>query len=170
MQPSSNKTILFLLIFILLLAFASTTMITLQFLGKTSVLPTPAGTGKSANLAFFDNVNGMVNGKVVAVDNNMITIENKRGERQSFNASRGLSITGKPNQTPGAPSSLKDIELGKEAIIGLISNNGVLEVSNISPMINSQVLPIAPSGPPASGSARLSSPPPPLPVTPRSEE
>ncbi len=139
MQPNSLRPLYLLISITLIFALISCVIGLLQLTGTPSI-----GMG-SKDEVFFDSQNANVGGKITAVNGNMITFQNKKGLKKQFKLSNSVIIG--PAQVGTIPTSLSDpknIEIGKDVAISLTSNNGVMEVNSIFP-----VMPLAPAQPPA---------------------
>jgi hypothetical protein len=139
MQPNGNKPLLLVILVIVFLTFVLSAV---QFFGFSKVSSTKKVAG-----GFFDSQNAMLIGTITAVKDDMITVQNKKGMKQDFRASKTLMIMGgnQPNNPAPGQADLSKIELNKEVSINLMSTEGELEISTIFPIIAN----VAPPSPPA---------------------
>lgn len=122
MQPQSNKIIYILLVIILIgVLINSSTSI-------KSLLPGSAISASSSD-NFFDFQSAMVAGKITAVDDNSITVENKSGVTRKLSVGKNISVG---SSLPGTPSiGLKNIKIGEIYNISLNSIDGKFEATSI---------------------------------------
>lgn len=143
MQPNGQRGLylLTLLTFILVLIMVISSAISYFGISKLG-----GSRSASSDISFFDTQNAMVTGTITEAKDNIITIQNKKGDKKEFKASKIIMIMGgKQNSNNSAGSSdLKSIEKGKEYMVTLIAANGELEVSSVSPTSTAEqaVLPI----------------------------
>lgn len=139
MQPQSNKLffiIIAVLVVVLVVAglYVSGRLLPGSVSQVTSIVP--AGVN-----SFFDSQNAMVNGEITKVTGDTITVKNKNGASRDFKVSKtALITTAQQNSGAGAmpatPSSdLKNIQIGKQAMISFTMNNGEFEVNSIFPAL-----------------------------------
>lgn len=82
---------------------------------------------------FFDYQSAMVKAKIIGVNGKTITIENSKGVLKADAADNIYIIVPKPDEPAPIPSkNLKDIQLNKEANIGLESSNNNFKIIAIS--------------------------------------
>ena len=129
MQPNGNRNLLLLLLLFIFLTFILTA---LQFFGLSK-----GATARKVDDSFFDSQNAMLaSGTVTAVNDRTITVQNKKGMKQDFGASKSLMImSANPNPANPGNNDLKNIELGKEYNINFSAmESGVLEISSLFPV------------------------------------
>jgi hypothetical protein len=89
--------------------------------------------------SFFDNQNASLTGKITKINNGTMTVQNKKGASQSFPVSDTIIIN-KIDEKTGLPTSpskdINTLELNKEVVISLISQNGEFKIMSINYLPN----------------------------------
>lgn len=162
MQPTSHKTLYFVIAGVILLLVLLVSA--LYFFGSKSLFTKKADPTDS----FYDSQSAMVLGKVTAVGTETITVENKKGVSKELPLSKTLTILTVDEKGMATTSSdLKKLETGKTFSLNLVSGSeGQLEVTNVMPDLISTpaIMPPVDGAPPAVAPAPVA--PPPAPATP----
>lgn len=79
-------------------------------------------------------INILIRGKITSVNDGVATVESNNGAKANIEIRQSPSIW-KPG-VPKAFNSLQDIELNRQAIIQIQSNDGILKIGSISYMAN----------------------------------
>lgn len=88
-----------------------------------------------------------VNGKVTKINDRTITVLDDKGETNDFNLSQSFTVSRYPGNSKVASTSalLNDNDLGKDALIVLVTQDGDFKVTSVSylpPVIMSSPAPI----------------------------
>lgn len=148
MNKLNSKTLSLVILGILILSLlfvVTAKNFNLKFPGSTDKQPTPLSADP-----ILQNQTASIDGKVIKVEDNYLTIVDLKGKTSVFKASKFVSVS-KFNSTSSFASSsagLSKLELDKQALISLKAEEGEYRIISIS------YLPPLPSPPPVKTTPR----------------
>src|SRR5438270_116011 len=82
--------------------------------------------------SLFNTQTASLQGQIIAVNGQTLTVRNSKNNTGQLILAKGFSISSYPKGVPKTSSDIKDIELNKDVMIVLTSENGEFRITNIN--------------------------------------